>query len=231
MSQHSTYVAFAASDHLHNTTDHFIKHMQSSGARPDPAAIEEIMTTFMRESLDSFMIKPARLAELSPGLMRIVTFTTETITKASSVVVRSTVKKLNLQQNRDIAAYMDSIRHPFDGTWHVGFPISPELANVAYEGFHMAIDGHKDQAMPTMINFFHRLTDISMYWYFEEPLRLLRLGPILRKVADVGIATTRKATHTVIDSVITKLDDDQARIAAEYAMSLLKNGPYTEDIR
>ncbi len=231
MSHHSTYVAFPASEHLHNLTEGFIQRMRGPGARPEPQVVEQIMSTFLQEALDAFMIKPSRLSGLSPGLMRVVMFTTDTINKASQVVVRSTVKKLDLQQNKDIAEYMDSVRHQFDGSWNICFPISPELAHTAQEGFHMAIDGKKNQAMPMMIQYFHRLTDTAMFWYFEEPLRLLKFGPILRKVADVGIATTRKATHTVVDKVIPKLDDEQARISAEYALSLLKLGPQRNDIR
>lgn len=231
MSHHSTYVAFPASDHLHSLTDGFIQRMRGANPRPEPQVVEQIMTTFLQEALDAFMIKPSKLSGLSPNLMRVVTFTTETINKASQVVVRSTVKKLDVRQTKDIAEYMDSVRHQFDGSWNICFPISPELAHTAQEGFHMAIDGKKQQAMPMMIQYFHRLTDTSMYWYFEEPLRLLKFGPILRKVADIGIATTRKATHSVVDTVIPKLNDDQAKVSAEYALSLLKLGPFRDDIR
>jgi len=231
MSHHSTYVAFPASEHLHNITDGFIQRMRGPGAKPEPQVIEQIMTTFLQESLDAFMIKPSRLSGLSPGLMRVVTFTTETINKASQVVVRSTVKKLNVQQNKDIAEYMDTVRHQFDGTWNICFPISPDLAQTAQDGFHMAINGKRAEALPMMMQYFHRLTDTAMYWYFEQPLGLLKFGPILRKVADVGIATTRKATHAVVDNVIPKLSDEQAKVSAEYALSLLKLGPKRDDIR
>ena len=44
-------------------------------------------------------------------------------------------------------------------------------------------------------------------------------------------ATTRKATHAVVDNVIPKLSDDQAKVSAEYALSLLKLGPKRDDIR
>lgn len=222
MTQFSTHVAFAASDKLHQITDGFIARMRGPKAQPEPQTIEKIMHAFLDEALHAFMIRPAQLSDLSPNLMRIIHFTTETISKASNVVVKSTVKKLNTEQTKEMAEYMDTVRAQFDGTWYICFPISEQLAHTAQEGFHMAIDGNHDQALPMMIEYFHSITDISMLWYFEKPIKLLRLGPILSKVASAGIATSRKATHTVVDKVIPKLDQEQAQVSAEYALSLLK---------
>ena len=229
MTHSTTYVAFPASDKLHTLTDGFIKRMRTPAARAEPDTVSQIMSTFMDESLYAFMTKPSELSGLSPGLMRVVNLTTDTINKASQVVIRGTVKKLNVEQTKEIAEYMDSVRYCFDGTWNICFPISPELAATAQEGFHMAMDGKHQQALPMMMSYFHSLTDIAMKWYFEEPIRLLKFGPILRKVADVGVATTRKATHAVVDNIIPKLSPDQAHISSEYALSLLKHGPRIEN--
>lgn len=225
MTHYTTYVAFASSDKLYNTTNEFIQRMRSSNPRPEPATIEQIMTLFLNEALYAFMVQPSELSGLSPNLRRVIHFTTETISKASHIAIKATVKKLNVQQCKDIAEYMDSVRRQFDGEWHVCFPITHELANTAQEGFHMAINGKRQQALPMMLDYFHNQTDTAMHWYFEKPLRLLQFGPILRKVTDIGVSTTRKAIHAVIDKVIPKLDDGQAKVSAEYALSLLKTAP------
>lgn len=225
MTDFSTYVAFASSDKLHHMTDDFINRMRGANPQAEPQTIEKIMAYFLEESLHAFMVRPAQLSDLSPNLMRVIRFTTETISKASHVVIKSTVKKLNVEQNREMAEYMDSVRMQLDGTWYICFPIPDQLAHTAQQGFHMAIDGKHDAALPMMIDYFHSITDIAMKWYFEKPINLLRLGPILGKIANVGIATSRKATHTVVDNVIPKLDKTQSRVSAEYALSLLKTAP------
>ncbi|MBQ0752994.1 MAG: hypothetical protein KBT87_04260 [Gammaproteobacteria bacterium] len=225
MTQFITYVAFASSDKLHQTTDGFIQRMRGPNPQPEPQTIEKIMHAFLDESLHAFMVRPAQLSNLSPNLMRIVRFTTETISRASHVVVKSTVKKLNTEQTKEMAEYMDTVRAEFDGTWYICFPISEQLSHTGQQGFHMAIDGKREQALPMMIEYFHNITDIAMKCYFEEPIKLLRLGPILGKIAGAGIATSRKATHAVVDKVIPKLDADQAKVSAEYALSLLKTAP------
>jgi hypothetical protein len=225
MTEFTTYVAFTSSDKLHQLTDGFIQRMRGPDPQPEPQTIEKIMHAFLEESLQAFMVTPAQMSNLSPNLMRIIHFTTETISKASHIVVKSTVKKLNTEQTMEMAEYMDTVRAQFDGSWYICFPISAQLAHTAQQGFHMAIDGKREQALPMMIEYFHNITDIAMLWYFEKPIKLLRLGPILGKIASAGIATSRKATHAVVDKVIPKLDTEQAKVSAEYALSLLKTTP------
>lgn len=225
MTHSTTYVAFPASEQLHELTQGFIDRMRAGSTRPEPETVGRIMTTFVDEALRAFMTRPAELSGISPGLQRVVHFTTETISKATAVVVKSTVKKLDIEQNKRIAEYMDTVRREFEGLYHVCFPISDELAHTAREGFHLAIEGEHQRALPMMVEYFHALTDIAMKWYFEQPIHLLGFGPIMRKVADMGIATTRRASHGVVDGVIPKLSQEQARVSAEYALSLLRLGP------
>lgn len=229
MTDTSTFVAFASSDRLHQLTDGFIQRMRSPGARAEPETIERIMAMFMEEALAAFMIRPSELSGLSPTLMRVILFTTETITKASQVVIRSTAKKLNVAQNRDIADYMDKVRRPHGDHWYICLPINDTLLEHGRTGFQLAIDGDLRQATPRMLAYFHGVTDLAMKWYFEDPIQLLRLGPILRKVADVGVTTTRKATHTMIDSVIPKLDAHQAKVTGEYTLGLIRQLPARAD--
>jgi hypothetical protein len=229
MTHTSTCVAFAASDRLHQTSDSYIRRMRSRDARAEPDTIDAIMAMFLNEALTSFMITPAEKARLSPTLMRVILFTTETINKAARMVIRSTAKKLNVDQNRDIAEYMDRVRYLLDDEWHICLPVDETTADKARKGFTLAMEGQRSQAIPLMQEYFHRVTDIALKWFFEDPVELLCLGPVLRKLAEVGVATTRKATHTMIDSVIPKLDDEQARVASEYCLGMIKAIPACKD--
>lgn len=225
MSETVTYVAFPSSDGLHELTQGFIDRMRAGQHRPEPDTIGRIMTTFVDEALHAFMVHPAREAGISPNLLRMISFTTDTISKATAMVVKSTVKKLDLEQNRQIAEYMDTVRMPFDGVWHICFPISDSLASTARTGFNLAIEGKRDQGLPHILEYYHTMTDEALKWYFERPIGLLGFGPIMRKVTDMGIATTRKATHSVVDNVIPKLEGEQAQLSARYGLSLLRPGP------
>lgn len=234
MSDHSTWVAFRSSETLHQTTDGFIRRMRNGATRPEPETIEKIMSVFMQEVLHNFFIVPTEMAKLPASTQKIVQFTVDTINKATHLVIKSTVKKLDIDQNRRAAEYMDTVRFSLDvkgeEMWFVAFPLNEMMAAKGRKAFEMGINGDGRQAMPMLLEYFHQLTDIALYWYFEEPMKLLRFGPIMRKVADVGIATTRKATHTVIDKVIPGMSPEQLVVSCQYASMQLVNGPKHHDI-
>jgi hypothetical protein len=234
MSDHTTWVAFRSSEMLHQTTDGFINRMRSGASRPEPETIEKIMSTFMQEVLHNFFIVPTEQAGLPSSTQKVVQFTVDTINKATHLVIKTTVRKLDIDQNRRAADYMDTVRFKLekDGNdiWFVAFPLNEMMAAKGRKAFELGISGQGKQALPALLEYFHQLTDIALYWYFEEPMKLLRFGPIMRKVADVGIATTRKATHTVIDKVIPGMNEEQLVIACQYAKLQLVDGPKHHDI-
>ena len=229
MSSTTTYVAFRSSTELFELTDGFIKRMREGSRKPEPQTIERIMKLFIEEALNAFFIQPTEQAGLSGGLQRIVNLTADTIGKATHVVVKSTAKKLDIEQNRRTADYMESIRKQLDingeTLWHVAFPISDSMADKGRTGLQLAIDGDDKAAIPMMVEFFHELTDTALHWYFEEPMKLLGFGPIMRKVANVGVATTRKASHTAVDKIIPKLHGEELAVSARYSLGLLVEGP------
>ena len=229
MSDHSTWVAFRSTETLHQATDGFIRRMRASATRPEPETIEKIMSIFMQEVLHNFFIVPTEMAKLPPSTQKIVQFTVDTISKATHLVIKSTVKKLDVEQNRRAAEYMDTIRFKLDikgeEIWFVAFPLNEMMAAKGRKTFEAGINGEGQQAMPMLLEYFHQLTDIAIYWYFEEPIKLLRFGPIMRKAAEVGVATTRKASHTVIDKIIPGLNPEQLIIACQFASMQLVNGP------
>ena len=234
MSDHTTWVAFRPSETLHQTTDSFINRMRGGASRPEPETIEKIMSTFMQEVLHNFFIVPTEQAGLPSSTQKVVQFTVDTINKATHLVIKSTVRKLDIDQTRRAADYMDTVRFKLESNgediWFVAFPLNEMMAAKGRKAFEQGINGQGKQALPALLEYFHQLTDIALYWYFEEPMKLLRFGPIMRKVSEVGVATTRKATHTVIDKVIPGMTPEQLVIACRYAEMQLVDGPKRHDV-
>lgn len=234
MPSETVYVAFPSSEHLHHTTDGFIQRMRSGATRPEPEVVEEIMTRFLDEALETFFLAPSEMLGLGRAMKRIVHVTADTISRTSHMVVKRTAKKLDIQQNRDAAEYMDKMRmmHPDsqgNEIWYISFPISDAMARKARNAIELAEAGDLDQALPRLTDFLHELTDVALHWYFEEPMKLLGFGPVMKRIVSVAVETTRKATHSVIKRVFRHLEGEQIREAARYMDSLLVEGPYRAD--
>jgi hypothetical protein len=218
----TAYVAFRSSDSLHQLTDGFIRRMRDPAARPEPDVVEKIMTTFIDEALQAFFLRPADLSALSSTQKRLVRIATDTISKATRLVIGRSVRKMDLEQNRAAAEYMDDIRlpGPDHAFWYVAFPISAALAAQGHRLEAMAREGNIEAARDEMVRYLRGVTDQALIWYFDKPIALLRFGPILRKIAAVGVDTTRKASYGVINKVIPKLDAEQFVRSAQYYQSM-----------
>ena len=217
------HVAFLSSDTLHSKTDGFITRMQGGASKPEPQEIEGIMSIFIDEALQAFMVRAAEAARLSSSMFRVVNMTCQTINKASSLVIGRSAKKMDLAQNKASATYMDTVRHPGrqgEG-WYVAFPVSESLAMKGNNLPDLCARGEFAEARRELEEYLLDVTNEAIKWYFEKPMALLGFGPVLRKLASVGLETTRKASRSLIHNVIPKLDDDQLTASSQYQASML----------
>lgn len=222
-----TYVAFKSSERLYLNTDGFITRMYGGAKTPEPHTVEAIMNDFLDEALQAFFLDSAEFLGLGGGLRRVVHMAADTISKASHLIVKRTAKKLDIEQNRAAAEYMDTMRikapdESGEHVWFVAFPLEDSLAEKGNKAVELARSGEPRQSVASsMTDYLLEITDVALVWYFEEPMKLLGFGPIMRKLVDVGVETTRKTSKSVIRKVFVKLDDDQLRASADYIESLL----------
>lgn len=214
----TTYVAFPSSETLHRTTDGFIRRMNEGARKAEPETVETIMKTFVEEALGTFFLKPAAMAGLGSGQTRLIRMACDTIAKATGLVVGRSARKMDLEQNQAAARYMDDIRFQSeDGdTWYVAFPIDEALAEKGRQARRLADEGREAEARDALVAYLREMTEVALDWYFEKPVALLHFGPILRKVAAVGIDTTRRASFGVIGKVIPKLERQQLLHSVHY---------------
>lgn len=217
------HVAFRSSDGLHQQTDGFIRRMQAGATRPEPKEIEAIMGIFIEEALNAFIVRAAEAADLSSGMFRVVNMTCQTISKATHLVISRSAKKMDLQQNQAAADYMDQVRQPApdDDFWYVAFPVGEALASQGNNLPKLCENGDYQAARQEMVAYLLSLTDEAIDWYFERPMALLGFGPVLRKLASVGVETTRKASRSLINNLIPKLNEEQLAASARYQASML----------
>lgn len=222
----TTYIVFASSEHLHTTTDGFIQRMAQDAPPTEPETIETIMVSFLDEALQAFFVQPQDFIGLSGGMRRIINMTVDTISKATRMVVTRTARKMDLEQNRASAQYMETMRlchtnEAGEDIWYIAFPITEALREQGDAAIAAARQGYTQSARDQMTDFLLALTDIGLYWYFEEPMKLMKFGPVIQRAVNMGVETTRKATKSAISKVFPKMDDEQLYAAADYIEALM----------
>lgn len=223
------HVAFRASEKLHTSTQEYIELMNRAGARPNPALLADVMNHFTRDSLEAFMLRPMEELRITGTQRKLVEFAADTVQKTSQMVLKATLHKLDHDQHRKSAQYMDELRlllpHTDDEAWFVAFPAPQDFAARARASMARArVNGQQGEVKETVM-VMKTLTDLALQNYYERPLAILRFGPILSKVTSVAISTVRKGTHSTIENLLPKLSEEQFLGGVEYFDSLLTDVP------
>lgn len=230
MSQHVPHVAFRSSKPLYTASQAYIELMSKPGSKPDPALLGEVMNHFTRDSLDAFMLGPMEQLGITGTQRKLVEFAADTVQKSSQMVLKAVLHKLDHDQHRKSAEYMDQMRLLLphggdDGVWFVSFPAPVDFAARARATMARArVEGQQAAVKDTVV-VMKTLTDLALQNYYEKPLAILRFGPILGKITSVAIATVRKGTHSTIESLMPKLSEEQFLGGVEYFDSLLTDVP------
>ena len=224
------HVSFRASDPLHTATQEYIDRMSRPGARPDAALLGEVMNHFTRDSLETFMLRPVDELGISGGQRRLVEFAADTVQKSTQVVLKATLHRLDHDQHRRSARFMDELRlllpHEEEGeAWHVSFRAPEDFTARARASMQRSREQGPQAELRETIAVMKTLTDLAIHHYYERPLALLGFGPILRKVSDVAIGTVRKGTHSTIENLLPKLGEEQLLRGVDYFDALLVDVP------
>lgn len=117
------------------------------------------------------------------------------------------------------------------GVGDIIFPIHAEFAELGWATRDKMFNGHaKDPiVVGNGIQFLHAVIDVANRWVFEKPVHILNLGTIMRTLAVTTVATVKKATHSLIDTLVPKISEQQTIASADYFSDIVGPGPFDEE--
>ncbi len=90
---------------------------------------------------------------------------------------------------------------------HLAAPLPDELFTEAYDVIHDIRDNGADKKRRERLHgLIMKLTETGVDFFFMEPLRRMGAGPMMRKMASMGISSMVKGTKMVINNVLKKAD-------------------------
>jgi len=222
----TAYIAFLSSARLRQNGETLIANIEQRVPASQAPLLNDIMVDFTDEVLQAFFLDVVDLLKLSPFMSRVVHGSVSTIKGTVHSVSRTIISKLDNKQLAPMAGYMGGLMldapdaHGHSAA-HVGFPVSA----ATYERLHAVITkmraGDTASQVPALVAVLNEVTDLAMEAYFTTPTELLKLGFLLRKMADGGVGVIRGAVHMVIKRLVPDLSHDQLLEVAEYMDSLI----------
>lgn len=231
MPESTYFMAFAVSDRLHRNSEDFIDRFvynHQPGERSH-ALLFDVMDEFIYECLRAYFVETCANAGLSPTSRKIVDSTVAAIRKTVGFVLGKIVHKLDRQQMKEVAIYMDEVMQRERGSFAVpawiAFPVPEAWVHQFRSLQTRTLQSDEVPELATLVDPFTELTDMAITHFFESPLQLIELGSILKRMAEMGIDTTRAAICTLLKQVFRATTLQQTRDILQQFGSMVVLGP------
>ncbi|RLT92986.1 hypothetical protein [Ketobacter sp.] len=235
MNPQSPYIRYRASSELFELVQTYIDGVEGPEPQPDVDVLVRAMDLFVKESVATFVLQPAAHVGLKPAFLKMIHSLSKLTEKSAMMLVNKVARKMSLQDHRNAAAYMQAVRLTYeeDGQMvgDILFPIRSEFAEMGWETRVKMLGGQaKDPAvLAEGIQFLHEVIDVANLWVFEKPMEILQLGPVMRKLAVSTVGTVKKATHSLINTLVPKISEQQTVASAEYFSGIVGPGPFARE--
>lgn len=223
------YVAFPSTPRLFELDTLFISNMKAGVKENQGPLVMDVMSLFVEEVLDIFFVAPADFVGLKEFQRKIVLGAVSTIKKAVHFALGKIVKSLTNNDLVAISQYMDVMlqREP-EGTVppaYIAFPISDVLEERLHGVFSRAQTGDAKKEVPEIVNTLLLLTDEALSAYILQPLDLLKLGFVMKKLATGSYEIVRTASHVLVKKLFETMDGPEIKRICEYLDKLIRKGP------
>ena len=235
MNPQSPYIRYRASAELYNLVQQYIDGVDRAEPTPDVSVLVRAMDLFVKESVETFVLQPAAHVGLKPAYLKMINSLSKLTEKSAMMLVNKVAKKMSLQDHVNAAAYMQSVRLSYEENGamvgDIIFPIRADFAAMGWSTREKMLSGlARDPAvLAEGIAFLHEVIDVANLWVFEKPVEILNLGPVLRKLAVSTVATVKKATHSLINTLVPKISEAQTVASAQYFSDIVGPGPFYQE--
>ncbi|PIE41301.1 MAG: hypothetical protein CSA49_04125 [Gammaproteobacteria bacterium] len=219
------YLGFKASDELTVGAEEVLANRAAGSAQPYAPMMNELIKYFLPEFLDSFLIQTANAVGLSPRASKMVHGASDTIGKASILLVSKLLAKRNNDQLLGLVSYIDDVYLRADTCSNGANTVGCEISQEFYEQMKRLIAsmkaGESQAVMPELHRVMMEIVDVIIEGFMKKAIRLVEINFVLRKICDASVATCRGAGHMVVNKVFKQLDDEQLARLADYFDQLI----------
>lgn len=228
----NTFIAFPSSPELRELSRQLIQNLAAGVSTSQHDLVSRIMLDFTDELLQVFLLDMIEVVQLSPILEKLVHGTVNTIRSTVHSVTRAIVHRLNQGQLQQLGDYIRGLMLTVpaaDGPrpW-VGFPVDTHF-ELRLRRVIGGLQGDNPNAqVPELVAMLCAISDRAIQVYVVQPIELIRLGFVLRKVADAGAHVISGAIHMLIRRLVPDLSRAQYIHLASYLQGMLVTNPQLE---
>lgn len=226
--KHGSYAGIRNSEKLRVDVETFIANIRAGVREDQNPLLVGIMEGFLDEAVDALIGGACEAVRLEGFGRRMVEMTVATVKATCHLLSKRVLRNMKNADVRDLAGHMDDLR--FATRDADGRPVSYTVVPLG-DALHRDIMNlfailQDETETPTahvgaLKDILFRLLDVCVEHLYVRTLATLRLGPIARKLVEMGYGTVHGGAHTLINRVLPHLSDRQIRDAAGFCRGLV----------
>lgn len=210
---------FEASASLRNNAELFIQNIHKGERSPQNGLLQHVLNEFVAQCLDTYFIVPSERIGLGAMGRKIVVTAVATLRKTIQMVIGRIIRKLNNRDMRSLAEFMDAVmlrdHASLRGVTFVAFPLEPQTVE-QFNRMRQQTHSGQSEISSQLIESFQAIADEAVTYFFAEPIDGLRLGPVLNKLAQMGIDSSRSVISGMIRRIFSTMTPQQMTDTVEY---------------
>lgn len=213
------FMWFEASTSLRLNAETFIQNIHRGERSPQNELLQRVLDEFISQCLEVYFLLPMERVGLGQMGRKIVVSAVATLRKTIQMVVGRIVRKLHYRDMRPLAEFMDRVllrdQANRPGAAFVAFPLEADTVHL-FLRMQLQVQSNDAAAPAQVTEGFQRIADEAVTYLFAEPVSGLHLGPVLGKLAQMGIDTTRSVINALIRRIFATMTPPQVADTLDY---------------
>ena len=219
------YLGFGASESLYRLNREYRASIGSAPEKVQNEKLYELLSCFADDCLDQYFLAPVERIRLNSMSKKIVTGGVSAIKKTIHVTLKQVIKKLSEDDRKQLADYIDSMLIPLRESsrfpTYVAVPIEHPLREKLRMPVEQGKKGNPTEVVGVYSEAICELIEVATAAYMAEPIRMLKLGMVMNKIANVANDTITGAAQTVVRKVLRSMNDNEILGFFEFSESIL----------
>lgn len=218
------YLGFGASESLFRLNQEYRASLATESDKSQSDRLYALLSEFADECLDQYFLSPVERIQLNGMGKKIVVGGVSAIKKTIHLTLKQVIKKLSADDRRQLADYINDMMFPLRESkrfpTYVAVPISDALRSRLRD----PVDSGRDNPAAVADAYaaaLCELIDVAIEAYMNQPIRMLKMGLVMNKIATVASSTIAGAAHSVVKKVLHSMSAKEMLQFFEFSESIL----------
>ncbi len=216
----TTLVLMTVDQEYFDIGDEIFDILQDPATPPQTVKVERCAQLLVSSMLNVLISDMMDNVKMKPFARKIVLQLETVIEKTAQALVSKVIVKLDNHELWPLVEYLRTLEVEYEGKRYLSFALE-DFAEKALQKAHVEIvSGNIEEAKDYFHEGLQNVLDQGLLLFYKQPMDMLELGFIMRKIVDVGYKAIHAAVKPAINKIVHGMELDELQSLKNYIDTL-----------